>query len=157
MQERRNPSALAMELRLSCTNPSIFYINYLVVTGCIHLLIWLIFSWTVITFIMRFGMNLLIHSQTSKLHEIWVWISNFIPHITGHELWEWISNSTPHITGNGDFLSILGFKLVHVIKRGSWYFFSKILTIIVLYVSCGGEVCSALCTNYCCTRIILQH
>ena len=30
VQERRNSSALAMELRFSCTNPSIWYINVII-------------------------------------------------------------------------------------------------------------------------------
>ena len=33
MQERRNSSALAMELRLSCTNPFIWYMNWFQLNG----------------------------------------------------------------------------------------------------------------------------
>ena len=40
VQERHNSSALAMELRLSCANPSIYYqqtpIRYSVLCGCVY-------------------------------------------------------------------------------------------------------------------------
>ena len=39
VQERRNSSALAMELRLCCTNPSIYFKQHLAMTFCVKVLL----------------------------------------------------------------------------------------------------------------------
>ena len=43
--------------------------------------------------IIKYGMKLLIHSQTSMVVKVWKWISNFIPNFTGHVItypcWDW--------------------------------------------------------------------
>ena len=50
----------------------------------------------VITSIIKCGLKLFIHSQTSTFNcivEVWEWISNFISHFTGHVItypcWDW--------------------------------------------------------------------
>ena len=54
--------------------------------------------WDLITYPFR--------NSNGATFDVWEWISNFIPHLTGHIL--------------GIYLSMLGLKLNHVSKRGHW-------------------------------------
>ena len=91
VQERRNSSALAMELRLSFTNLSIyafaFGINSLTMKYCRGLLYFQI-KWLIAGWISNHMPSKVWNEITypfpnfnSCTIEVWEWISNFIPHI----------------------------------------------------------------------------